>query len=338
MNTCRLLVALVVLCPGQHSMLAQENRPGPTVTTMPQFNADVYLKLAVIVENRSEVRIAPGIERSVEDAFMADVLSKGYTLAARSDLERVLAELRLQSRSGITEEAVARAGKVLGVNGIVIVTVNQIATETYEPRFLREVGRQYLRAAVEVSARLVDVENSQIAWISRHLVRANLSGRSQGVELVPSVATVVASGFPRRNPKSVLSAPSNDGSLRVGSVSGIWSGTLSGPQGAFPTTWELIQRGVTISGSFSVSTPGGVGKGAVQGVVTPGGDLAIAGLVGRGGYPAPYGKCTQEGSGVFRVEQLTGNKMQLSGAFAVTHGEACMPANVTTNGILTLAR
>jgi hypothetical protein len=108
-RTCLSFFAMLLTVLG--CVIGPAAPPQPRVTLSPLFSGRVYDRLGVYVENRSGPGLEAGSIRAVEDEFMRVIIEKGYTLAARSDMEQVHRELRLQA-SGITEQAVARGAPV----------------------------------------------------------------------------------------------------------------------------------------------------------------------------------------------------------------------------------
>jgi hypothetical protein len=133
----------------------------------------------------------------VEDEFMRAVIEKGYTLAARSDIERILAEQKLQ-RSDITEKEIARIGRILNVPAVVIVTINAVSTQKYQP-IIAVKGQQYYSTSVSISARLISAESAEVLWISSYTGEV-VSERSRETEenALSPIASIVASGLPAR--------------------------------------------------------------------------------------------------------------------------------------------
>jgi len=173
------------------------------VTTAPTFNPANYPILGVYLENLSGERVEQGVLRGVEDEFMRAILTHGYSLAARSDIDRVLKEQRLQS-SGITEEAIARVGRLLNVPAIVLITVNGIDTSNISPPAFNDPNARYSRTRVSMSARMIMAERAEVLWISSYthdFQTSSAVGRPSDFfgRALQEVAVVVASGLPSRS-------------------------------------------------------------------------------------------------------------------------------------------
>jgi len=175
--------------------------PTPRVDISPLFSSQVYDRIAVYVEDRSgRLRRQEGALRSVEDEFMRTILSKGYVLAARSDIEAILGELDLQE-SSITEEVLAEKAKALNVSAVLLVSVNQLVTVS-KSRRMREYGsdrtftERYYETTGDISARLISAELAQVVWISGFTGVQEVEARNEEVTVLPHIAQVVASGLP----------------------------------------------------------------------------------------------------------------------------------------------
>jgi len=184
-----LLLATSACATGSHEV------PRPTTTVSPAFDARVYRRVAVYA--KSNVRgISEGGLRQVEDQFMQALLSRGYIIAARSDLDEVLREQGLQ-RSEITEQVLARAGRALNATAVLLVTVNQVSAERYRPA-IRLEGQSYYLATAAISARLVSAELAEVLWVGSYTGSVRVGSRREDEVALAPVAAVLASGFPRR--------------------------------------------------------------------------------------------------------------------------------------------
>ncbi len=168
------------------------------VTVSPLFSPAVYDRIAVYVEDKTRrFRSKPGAIQQVEDEFMRMAMRKGYTLAARSDMEAVLREQRLQ-HGPVTEEAMVRLGLALGVPAILLVSINEVNTTRYQPAISFGNQRGYA-TLVSMSARLITVEQAQVVWISSYTGRIRVSDRREESQALVPIAYVVASGLPNRS-------------------------------------------------------------------------------------------------------------------------------------------
>jgi hypothetical protein len=194
----------------------------PQATVNPRFSAEQYNRLAIIAV-AEQPNINPGILRRMEDEFEMKIMQKGYSVVSRSDVAHVIQEVQFQN-SGLTDSRGAcQLGKVLNVRGIVMVSVNNVKTETYTTAassgYTRdEEGRtsaysngpsQYNIASAAVSARLIDVETTDVMWIGSaksgggdsplSLLQSSFGEGMGGAEnLAHTLATKVAETFPDR--------------------------------------------------------------------------------------------------------------------------------------------
>lgn len=198
---CIPLVTVLLITTGCSTEFYQDNQtaPQPNVTISPLFKPDVYPRIAtLVVDNTRDFYRNEGIIRQVEDEFMRSAIQKGYTVAARSDVENILEEQDLQ-RSNLTEEEIAKAGQILNVPAMLIVSINNVSTERVNPTISVE-GRRYYSTTVNVSARLISADLAQVLWLSSYTGSYRSSGRGNDNEAqyLPVVAEIVASGLPGR--------------------------------------------------------------------------------------------------------------------------------------------
>lgn len=103
------------------------------------------MRIAVLEFSYSNHKASPGPAIIQERITTAMAKAKVGTLVERSLLNRVMGELKLQ-RSGIMDETtIKKLGKVLGVDAVVVGTLNDLDKET-----------------TEVNARLVNTETAEI--------------------------------------------------------------------------------------------------------------------------------------------------------------------------------
>ena len=147
----------------------------PQATTNPNFSAEKYNRMAIIAV-AEQPNVNPGILRRMEDEFEMALMKKGYSAVSRSDVARVMKEIQFQN-SGLTDSRGAcQIGKVLNVHGIVLVSVNNINTETHEiaassgywtdkkgktTAYSNGPSQRQIHSAA-ISARLIDVETSDV--------------------------------------------------------------------------------------------------------------------------------------------------------------------------------
>lgn len=126
-------------------------------------------RIAVYVHDRSHQVPSRGTLRLAEHAVMARALRAGYTIAARSDMESIEQELHLQSSLAV-DRTIAREGRLLGVHGVLILSVDALRIEPH-PRLLSQ-----MRVESAVSARIVSTCGARVVWVASH-------GREQRIEV-----------------------------------------------------------------------------------------------------------------------------------------------------------
>ncbi len=196
-KTFRFILLFLNILLVQACVAPPRQPPAPRVTLSPHFNPEPCDRLAVIVLDHTRRIHQSGILRQVEDEFMRTVMEKGYTLITRSDVDRIIEELNFQ-RSSLTEQQVARIGHVLNVPAVLLVSINQITTQRYQPMVYVQ-GQRYYVTSVNISARLISAERGEVLWISSFTGDYHFSGERHGeLQALTPVASVVASGLPDR--------------------------------------------------------------------------------------------------------------------------------------------
>ena len=174
--------------------------PQAKVSAVQTFSPKVYDRLAVIVFDETKQVRQKGTLRQVEDVFMQAALEKGYTLAARSDVDKLIQELRFQN-SAISENHAAKIGRLLNVRAVILVSINDISAKEYKP-LVYVKGKRYYMATANISARFVEVSRGEVVWLSSHTGRSSVDGtnRNEMTRVLPLVARVVARELPTRLP------------------------------------------------------------------------------------------------------------------------------------------
>lgn len=182
--------------------------PPPTrAAVSPNFTTNRYSKIAVLAG--SNVSADDGLLRRVEDEGTLALISKGYQIASRSDVDRLMGEIKFQT-SGITDSKGAALGKMLNVPGVFLITINKVdINQNYSQYY------SYTSAEASVSGRFVDVETGEIMWIAtENNVKSRYSSNDPS-DVVEELVRRVAAAFPGRhaNPDSspqVLTSPDQE--------------------------------------------------------------------------------------------------------------------------------
>lgn len=169
--------------------------PPPSGVSSPAFMAAPPAKVAVVVERASGARFSP---RDVEDVVTSGLMSKNYTVAARSDVETITKEIGFQ-HSGLTDRDAAEIGRILNVPAVMIVTVKSL-----------KVNRHRGAAKVDGSmgARLISVAGGEVLWINSvsHSPWYYASGNTDPGPTVQAMAAALINSFPpRSSPRAVRS-------------------------------------------------------------------------------------------------------------------------------------
>lgn len=177
----------------------------PDVSLSQRFDANVYSRFAIYVDDRSGARLDDGILRSVDDVFTRAAISKGYTIATRSDMSNIARELEIQE-SGFTETAMAKRARALNVPAILVVSINSVGVEKFTPLssllFEEKRNTKGYRSKINISARMISAEEAQIIWVASLSDSSYIGERADRTAArmaVPEIAVRVAQELPSRN-------------------------------------------------------------------------------------------------------------------------------------------
>ncbi len=87
------------------------------------------------------------VKNQISNMFAQELMKRGYTVVERSQIQSILKEQEFQASDITTNEGAARAGKVLNVPAVLMIDI---------PKY---------KEKMEMTAKLVDVENGTILWI-----------------------------------------------------------------------------------------------------------------------------------------------------------------------------
>ena len=191
-----LSLVLVVVSTGY----TQEIELIPEINVSPRFNPLSYPTLGIYVQNVSKNYISPDSLQQIENEFVQVILNKGYSIVARSDIDRVLKEAGFQS-SLKQEEAIAKAARILNVHAIMIVSVNGLSTTSVPLTSSRERRNDII---LTIRAGLIGAESADVLWTSQksfNYIEYDYLGAPGGIsieKLLIMVSHGVAGGLPSR--------------------------------------------------------------------------------------------------------------------------------------------
>lgn len=167
-------------------------------STSANFRPSEYDRIAIIISDETgKLRRDVGILRQVEDEFISSLIDKGYRVAARSDVNALLGELRFQS-GHISEADAAELGHMLNVPAVLLVTITNIDGSSEYVRYRDGGGERVYYAHGGLGARLVGVETSEVLWVSSHATRMKIEDNRNEQRILPYIAEMVAVAFPPR--------------------------------------------------------------------------------------------------------------------------------------------
>ncbi len=124
--------------------------------TIAKMNGDFskYKKVAVLVDSRDKQ-----FQSIAEDTFMMSLIGQGVTVSSRSDLDLVVKEIKFQ-HSGLTDNMSVRAGEILNVPAVVIVSIKKYRKDPGS----RKDGSYY--DGIGIMAKVIDIETGEIIIMS----------------------------------------------------------------------------------------------------------------------------------------------------------------------------
>ena len=192
----------------------------PKTSQHESFKAQDYERLAVIVKPfdrttagsyggaigaRGGKQTQSQLERQVEQAFLRVLLSKGYTLVSRADLDAALKEQGLD-QAGLTDEKLGQeASKILHVPALMVVSVEDFKTSPVQGRggparagggLGVNNGMPTYSVTAAASARLIKIDNNQVMWTGDLSVSRDIPNQDQNAAILAAVAEAIADAFP----------------------------------------------------------------------------------------------------------------------------------------------
>ncbi len=150
---------------------------GPKVAFIEGYDFGRIERVGVIKFDSSQVNYFSSFDpgSAVADEFVFQFINRGVRVVERSRLENILREQNLWDSGRLDPETVKEAGKLLGVDALVMGTVTRYVPDKKERIYVRDsAGRVreeifLVEAEVGVSARMVDVETGEIIWAGSHV-------------------------------------------------------------------------------------------------------------------------------------------------------------------------
>ncbi len=135
-----------------------------------------------------------GAKDAIATYFEMQFMAKGYTAVERSQVKKLLEEQKFQASDVTAADGAARAGQILNVDGVLMVSVTEFTDE--------KVG---------MTAKLVDAEDGTVVW-------ADSSGGSTGKMARTIVGATLGAGA------GMLAGGSRSGKVAAGAVGGVLGG------------------------------------------------------------------------------------------------------------------
>lgn len=142
---------------------------------------------------------------SLAPCFFRHALSRGYRLAARSDIDHLLKEMSMQLSSLTSDQGAAKIGRMLNADAVLVIRLNQ-AMRIVEQSTSYGYERQSAGAsevsgiAIDVALRLVGVEPGEALWVGSQNVAGIFKGYFTLDGACADVARNIAERIPKRTP------------------------------------------------------------------------------------------------------------------------------------------
>lgn len=142
-------------------------------------------------------------KNTVSDFFVMELMKKGYTVVERAEVQKILKEQEFQASAITSNEDAARAGRVLNVPAVLLISI---------PKY---------KEKMEMTAKLVEVETATILWI----------GSGSG-STGKTLSTIVGAAAGAALGAAVAGGDSNDRVLGgvIGGVAGGVAGNVLSPE------------------------------------------------------------------------------------------------------------
>ncbi|MBN2406109.1 MAG: hypothetical protein JXJ19_00270 [Elusimicrobia bacterium] len=145
---------------------------GPKVAVRPGYDFKSINRIGVMKFDSSQVDLFTSFDpgTAVADEFVFQFLSRGVRVVERSRLEDILREQKLWKSGYIDPETIKQAGKILGVDAIILGTVLKYVPDSKKRIYIKDDNGKLqeeiflVEAEVGISARMVDVVTGEIIW------------------------------------------------------------------------------------------------------------------------------------------------------------------------------
>ena len=126
---------------------------GPSIYFHPEVNLAYIKKVAVLpFENFSREKTAGEVSR---DVFVTELLASGlFEVVPYGETLRALKEREIKEKDKLTTEDSKRIGKRLGVQGLILGTVNEYGT----------MGRDFPYPRVSITASMIEIPSGVVVW------------------------------------------------------------------------------------------------------------------------------------------------------------------------------
>jgi len=143
-------------------------RPVTDFYQRPGVDLRQYERIAVLDFSSPLVESSAGVEAS--DIVGLELIKKGYVVAERSRVDRILKEQGLALTGAIDETTVVEIGKILGVQALIMGSVGSYKTISKMiiiPTMYGPVGGTYVEASASITMKIIDMKDAKIVWMGQ---------------------------------------------------------------------------------------------------------------------------------------------------------------------------
>ncbi len=197
---------LVALC-GIVAVAGCASNRGESVTS-PDFDLGKYTKVGIV--DVSGAVYGDGVKGQISDFVAMELMRKGYTVAARAEVQKLRDELTFQASDITSDQGAMRAGQILNVPAVLLVTI---------PKYGEKMS---------MTIKMLDVEQGNILWIG---TGSASTGKSLGTFLGAAAGAALGAAV----------AGGDSGDRTLGAIAGGVGGGVAGHL-LSPEEEEVVQK------------------------------------------------------------------------------------------------
>ena len=178
--------------------------PNASWNSAPGFSADAIPKIAILIEGLQINDMWGGARQDpfvsvIEGQFIQAAFAKGYRVSDRSDVDKVIQEIRFQ-QSGLTEADAAHLGRMLNVPAVLLVKISGTRVTAKPTGWIDNGITQYrYTATCDMTAQLVSVEKAEVLGLASYYATQPTDNQNNAGPAIVLAANQIAGALPARN-------------------------------------------------------------------------------------------------------------------------------------------